>query len=558
MNKLKNKLQHKLMSSGRLAALISISVLTSLVCLPVNSLAAPKKPVKVVVPVTTESKFDETSCLGSTHSPGKLVLPVGKSTLLQMPEPITYRTIGNPEIVQAKKISAQTLYLLGLNIGATNMIIQSAKGNCTIVDVTVSMDPDTLQQALFELIPEEKNIKVTAAADSLVLSGTVQDAVTANRVVEIAEAFVRRQAAKSSQEFEANPEPGAPGGTVVSFQQGQGGGNQSAQSRGGRSPRLINLLSVSAPQQVMLEVKIAEVSKTLLDQLGAEGVFGGDKLKLLTPFFATSSAIFGLPIGAAVAGAGALPRGPSIGSTSGKGISIDAQKRDGLIKILAEPTIMAISGQEGSFLAGGTIFIPVAQTNSNGTPTITLEEKEFGVGVKFTPTVLAGGRINLRVAPEVSELNREGVGITANGVSGAAILPSFTTRRASTTVQLMDGQSFAIGGLIKNNTTSNIKAFPILGEIPILGALFRSTNFQNDKTELIFVVTPHIVKPITASAGYKLPTDNYVDPSRTDIFLNGRMEGATPPAAPTKPSPAATPTSQEMPAKTDDAGFELK
>ena len=122
----------------------------------------------------------------------------------------------------------------------------------------------------------------------------------------------------------------------------------------------------------------------------------------------------------------------------------------------------------------------------------------------------------------------------------------------------MDGQSFAIGGLIKNNTTSNIKAFPILGEIPILGALFRSTNFQNDKTELIFVVTPHIVKPITASAGYKLPTDNYVDPSRTDIFLNGRMEGATPPAAPTKPSPAATPTSQEMPAKTDDAGFELK
>jgi pilus assembly protein CpaC len=225
---------------------------------------------------------------------------------------------------------------------------------------------------------------------------------------------------------------------------------------------------------------------------------------------------------------------------NGNFLTIDAQKRDGLIKVLAEPTIMAISGQEASFLAGGKIFIPVSQNNNGGIPTITLEEKEFGVAVKFTPTVLEGGRINLKVAPEVSDLNREGVGITATGVSTTAVLPSFTTRRATTTVQLFDGQSFAIGGLIKNNVTTNVKAFPVLGEIPVLGALFRSSDFQTDRSELVFIITPHLVKPLPAD--YKLPTDGYVEPSRSEFFLGGKQQGQAPaepvrsaaaPAAPT-------------------------
>lgn len=187
---------------------------------------------------------------------------------------------------------------------------------------------------------------------------------------------------------------------------------------------------------------------------------------------------------------------------------------------------MAISGQEGSFLAGGKILIPVAQSNVGGVPTITLSEKEFGVGLRFTPTVLSGGRINLQVAPEVSELSRDGVGINNFGNTSSQIFPLITTRRASTTVQLSDGQSFAIGGLIKNNTVSNIKAFPILGEIPILGALFRSTDFQNEKTELVFVVTPRLVKPLPPN--YSLPTDNYRDPTRKELFLGGKLEGEPP------------------------------
>ena len=167
---------------------------------------------------------------------------------------------------------------------------------------------------------------------------------------------------------------------------------------------------------------------------------------------------------------------------------------------------------------------------------------------RFTPTVLEGGRINLRVAPEVSEINREGIGISATGTNATAILPAFTTRRASTTVQLYDGQSFAIGGLIRNNVTTSIKAFPGLGEIPILGALFRSSDFQSDRTELVFIVTPHLAQPLAPNP--KLPTDSYVQPNRFDFFGMGRLEGRAPASA---PAPAAAPATP--PAAT---GFDVK
>lgn len=209
----------------------------------------------------------------------------------------------------------------------------------------------------------------------------------------------------------------------------------------------------------------------------------------------------------------------------GRGVSngvLNMQKTDGLVKVLAEPTVMAISGQTGSFLAGGKIFIPVTQDSGvGGARTVTLEEKEFGVSVKFTPTVLGNGRINLRVRPEVSELNSTGIQISAGGVN--AVLPSFTSRKAETTVQLMDGQSFAIGGLIKNNTTTNVKAFPFLGELPVVGALFRSTEFQTDRSELVFVITPRLVKALPP--GYRLPTDAYVPPTRSELILGGKVEG---------------------------------
>jgi pilus assembly protein CpaC len=301
--------------------------------------------------------------------------------------------------------------------------------------------------------------------------------------------------------------------------------------------RLVNLLNVSAPQQVQLEVKIAEVSKTLLDRLeaGATLRFGSGSwaATLLSNFISGS--------------AGGLL---DARRTNGKQqFTVEAEKQDGVVRILAEPNVMAISGQEGSFLAGGKFYIPVPQDNGR----ISMEEKEFGVGLRFTPTVLSGGRINLRVSPEVSELSREGIAFSASGSGQMAILPALTTRKASTTVQLYDGQSFAIGGLIKNNLTTSLKGLPVLGEMPILGALFRSADYQQDRTELVFVITARLVKPMPSNA-FVLPTDKVGVPSRAAVLLGGRLEGPAPDtttAAASTP-PATTPTAQSA------GGFELK
>lgn len=474
-------------------------------------------------------KMPSLNCKGELAAPGKLSMPIGKSTLLRLPEPVVNRTLGNPAVAQAMLVSPETLYLLGVQIGSTNMILQGRSGNCSVVDVSVTMDPAALQATYKELMPEETNIRVSAAADSLVLSGTVADAMAVMRAVDLATAFVRRSAVMSTavlQEGMVNS-----GSTQA---QAQASASNTVASQ---QARIVNLLGVSAAQQVMLEVRIAEVSKTLLDKLGA-GVQGSPTngswtYGILSNFLS-----------------GTLGGTLGIARASGAAISLEAEKKDGLVKILAEPNIVAISGQEGSFLAGGKILIPVAQDSLGTTSRVTLEEKEFGVGLKFTPTVLAGGRINLRVAPEVSELSREGVGISLSSSTSRAILPLITTRRASTTVQLQDGQSFAIGGLIKNNTTTNIKAFPILGEIPIIGALFRSTDFQQDRTELVFIVTPRLVKPL--QAGYKLPTDAIKDPSRSELFLGGQMEGGQ-----SGKDSKASSSGSAKPAN-DAGGFELK
>ncbi|MCU6497920.1 type II and III secretion system protein family protein [Rugamonas sp. A1-17] len=440
-------------------------------------------------------------CSGKAATPGSLTLALGKSTLMRMPEAVAARSVGNPAVLQAMLVAPDTLYVVGADIGSSNMIVQGRSGMCNVIEVVVGIDPAALQDALAALMPEQKDIHVSAAGDTLVISGTVDDAPTAARVLELASAFVRRPA----QALEtARGDKGAAPAAAAAPPAPQAGAVAGA-------ARIVNFLNVGAPQQVMLEVKIAEVSKTLLDKLEA-GVslgFGGGSWNTTLASSFISGTLKGLL---------------NAGKATGNHLNIAAEKQDGLVRILAEPTVMAISGQEGSFLAGGKIFVPVAQDNNK----VTLEEKEFGVGLHFTPTVLAGGRINLRVAPEVSELSREGIGISAAGFSGGAILPLITTRRAATTVELFDGQSFAIGGLISNNQTTNIRGLPVLGELPVLGALFRSTDFQQDRTELLFVVTPHLVKPLPPN--YKLPTDDVTTPTRTQLFLEGRMEGAPPPS----------------------------
>lgn len=425
---------------------------------------------------------------GKVELAPQVTLSEGKSTLMRLPSPASRLSVGDAKIADVILLNPSELYMLGKSVGSTNLILWNKANDATIIDIAVGMDTVALRTRLDQMFASEKDIKITTAADTVILSGMVSDVVKVDQILSVANAYVQR----SSRGGQAG---GASGGST-------GGQSDSA--------KVVNMLSIAAPQQVMLEVKVAEVSKTLADQLGAS--LGARRTNGSWTYTLLSSLLTG-----AASSVGAV-------KNSGNFLTIDAQKGDGLLKILAEPTIMAISGQEASFLAGGKIFIPVKSGN-NGE--ISLEEKEFGVSVKFLPTVLEGGRINLKVAPEVSDLNRQGVGISATGSSTTAILPSFTTRRASTTVQLFDGQSFAIGGLIKNNVTANINAFPLLGEVPVLGALFRSSDFQTDRSELVFIVTPHLVKPLPAD--YKLPTDPYIQPSRSEFFLGGKMEGAAPP-----------------------------
>ena len=456
--------------------------------------AAQKKPdaVPVVTVVTAEpSPVPPASTIEFAPQVG---VTAGKSTLLKLPAPVSRIAVGNPAVADVILLNPNEVYLLGKTAGATNVILWSKSGRSTVVDVTVAdgtmgMTVTTLQSKLQQLMPGEKDIKVTSAADSLVLTGAVTDAVKVDRAVALAEAY------------------------------------------GGK--KVVNLLRAGAPQQVMLEVKVAEVQKTLADKLGVDLAMsrtnGNWTYKLLTSL------------------------SPGTGNSlsaimdANHSLTLDAERTNGLIKVLAEPNIMAMSGQEGSFLAGGRIFIPVPQVGVGGT-TITLEEKEFGVGLKFTPIVLEDGLINLKVSPEVSELSTTGTTVSVG--SSVSILPSITTRQASTTLQLHDGQSFAIGGLIKNNVTETIKAFPILGEIPILGALFRSSDFQNDKTELLFVVTPRLVKPLPPD--YVLPTDGFIEPTRGEFFLEGKMEGK--PKAESQTAAPAEPKGQAS----DSGGFQMK
>ncbi len=504
--------------------LMSVLTLASALAMPGAALAQKTTLIKGNVAATSAvpaaSIHADFSTIGDA-----MELTVGKSTLIRMPSAVERISVGNPNIADITLISPQELYLLGKNYGSTNLVVWRKAGAATAIDVNVNIDSARMEKKIRELLPLETGIHVSPAADSVILSGTVSGAMQAKYAEDIANAFVR-DINKSLVLPVIAGDAKAKAGTSISV----GGGESAGGSVREAGAKVVNLLHVAQAQQVMLEVKVAEVSKTLLDKMGANLSLssGGDiAYSILSNFLSQGAGKF------------------SIKASNGNILTLDAQKSDGLIKVLAEPNIVSISGQEASFLAGGKIFIPVSQTSALTGTTITLDEKEYGVGLKFTPTVLEGGRINLRVAPEVSELSQTGSPFTSSN-GATAILPSLTTRRVQTTVQLMDGQTLAIAGLIKNNVSETVKAVPLLGEIPILGALFRSSEFQNDRTELMFLITPRLVKPLDGN--YILPTDNFTPPSRSEFFLENKLEGA---------AKDATPVEKRSPQQAPADGFEL-
>lgn len=528
--------------------------------------AAPKATVKPSVSQPASTR---------TEVAPPMQLIIGKSTILRLPAPAERISLGNPAIADVTLINPREIYLLGKDIGSTNMIVWSRNGVATVMDITVNIDKDALQTRMRQIMPNEQNIEVDVAFDSVILKGEVSDAVKADQAVSIADAFVRKFNRSLVTDVQM---PGSDRGVNVSLS----GGRDSTSAVRAAGARIVNMLRIRAPQQVMLEVKIAEINRTMAEKLGFDfarqltggggawtkvisGIIGGgaanyNKNINATQKIGTADLTLSGPLNSAITlpiqVPGGTPGFPTLTVPAGAPAEVDlingmlqqtktdmstqdftkwlvdAQKTDGLVKILAEPNIVAISGQEGRFLAGGEIMIPV--TGRDGE--VTLESKEFGVGLSFTPTVLEEGRINIKVLSGVTELIN---------LSPA----TFSGRKVATTVQLRDGQSLAIGGLLQDNFREQVKRFPFLGEIPIIGALFRSSEFQKNKTELLIVVTPRLIKPLAPD--YVLPTDGFVEPSRSEFLFEGKMEGRKSQDGQSGTGPAA----DRQPAS---GGFEMK
>lgn len=395
----------------------------------------------------------------------KIELVSGKSLVIKTHEKIKRVALGSKETADFILLSPHEIYLKGKAAGLTNIILWHEGGISTIYDVEVSYDIGTLKERLYQLLPDEKEIQVIATNKSLTLTGRVCSAANLSKALTLAKSYVPK-----------------------------GGVN--------------NLLSVGGTHQVMLEVKIAEMDRSVGHNLGIN--FGTDLSAgdLVVSLFSN----FGASLSPAFDGSLTYSRGDDTWS-----MLINALKSDGLIKILAEPNLIALSGQSASFLAGGEYPIPVP--NEDG---ITVSYKDFGVGLSFTPNVLSPEKINIQVSSSVAELDFS----TAVQFSGY-VVPGLSSRRATTTVELADGQSFVIAGLLSETIRENVQKFPFLGDIPILGTLFRSSAYEKNETELVIIVTPRFVKSVNEEM-LPLPTGSYQEPDDSMFYFDiGRSSSIT-------------------------------
>jgi len=442
--------------------------------------------------------------------PQKLTLTVGKSTIVECPQNLRRVSIAAPEVAELLTLTPRQIYLTGKAPGTTNLTLwKNDNSVMSIIDLEVLPDVVGLKEKIHQLMPDEKDLRVTAMPDAITLSGSVSSTANMNQVLTLANSY-------------------APKG-----KDDKSGG------------RVINFLEVGGVHQVMLEVRVSEMSRSLIKKIGvnwnylSEGghTFGMSMLDNLTtsvkPDFAAN-----IPLtqnGATTLGTVASSSvGLAFRFLSGGAtwtVFIDALKDQGLLKVLAEPTLITMSGKTANFLAGGEFPIPVPQDSD----TITVEYKTFGVGLNFTPTVLSNNKISMQVAPEVSDLDYTN-SITLQGFE----IPSITTRRVATTVELADGQSFAIAGLLKDDVRQIVRKIPLMGDIPVLGNLFRSSQFRKNETELVIIVTPRLVKPLDTTK-QTLPTDQYIEPNDFDFYLMGSLEGqgkdrSTPPVSSALPA----------------------
>jgi len=425
----------------------------------------------------------------------------GKSRTFPIGQPFSTAVVAAPEIADVLPMSNDSIYIQAKGIGTTNVSVFEKQRLLCIYDLEVVPDTSSFSDKI-KSSTGGGNIYVTSANGKVVLSGEASDAVSAERAVTVAK---------------------------------------------GLSPDIpvINAMKVSPSQEVMLKVRFLEASRDAGNALGVNWSFFNNKgtrgattgVGSVTPtgrgsvggvnasgdVNATSAGVPALATLGTLAGTTSQPFGVLLANLVNKGSSIDAMvtalESKGLVRRLAEPDLIALSGDTASFLAGGQFPVPVVQTTTGVVPTITVEYKPFGVQLTFMPTVLNNGLINLRLAPSVSEID------TTNAVvvSGFSI-PSLTTREARTTVELRDGQSFAIAGLLQSTNVEDVSQLPWIGSVPVLGTLFRSTSYQKHETDLVIIVTPHLVKPAAPGDHLATPFDQHIPGNDVDIFAMGQLE----------------------------------
>jgi len=456
-----------------------------------------------------------------------LYVPINRSSLVTLGAPASEVLVSNPEIADVHIHNALNITVIAKKQGGTNIRIMGKDGKfMRDMDITVGYDLPALRKALKNFLPNE-NISVEMINTSVALTGQVSSAMAVDKALQIARQYIApasQESASSTAAALAPASAGAPSSATAATSQPSGQNN------------IMNFTQITSGQQVMLRVRVGEIKRSALKELGID-------LNVIQRAQGTSSALFGtgggisslVSPGSATAippGVFLLPGGQTPSNTRGVlganwqangaggntySALIKALEEDGLFKVLAEPNLIAVSGEQAEFLSGGEIPVPVVQGGGSGINNVSIEYKPFGVAVKFTPNVLSQNRIRMQVQPEVSDIS-DANGITISGFR----VPGIETRRAKTTVELAPGESFMIAGLINDTTRATISQLPGAKELPILGALFRSTQFQRNETELVIAVTPYIVDPV-ASSNVKLPSDDFRPASQMEMFFYGAL-----------------------------------
>jgi pilus assembly protein CpaC len=433
---------------------------------------------------------------------GKLTVDAGKSVVLKTTVPYKRVNVAQPEIADFNTIGDTTILLTAKRAGTTQLIVWDDAERSEIVDVAVTIDTSRLADEIHKIFPDSKVEVSASSAGAVALRGKASSLAEAEQMVQL-----------------ASP----------------------------HAPRVMNFLEIAGGQQVMLQVKFAEVSRTATNALGvnlamADGTsIAASNIGNVAPFgFAPSEInpdnnLLGIP-GTPSAAVTLFGRG-QIGATTFH-YFVSALRQNNLLRVLAEPNLVAISGQEAEFLAGGEFPIPVPQSGTGGEATITIEYREFGVKLKFVPVVLGDGRIRLKVSPEVSDLDFT----SAVRIAGAQV-PGLRKRNLSTTIELYEGQTFAVAGLLDQNVQASKDVTPLLGDLPLLGTLFRSVRYQRRETELVVLVTPVLVSAMNPDQVPVVPGEHWRHPSEAELFWNRDLGGERPSAriSTTQPSAATGP-----------------